>query len=125
MTHNVQMKRTAFLLTLVYFYILVSMEVGGHVLKHRGYVPTPATGHASNHAADHSDHPADHHAAQHPSVLCALMCAVSTGLPATDSPLNVSVPLSLERWVHALEPHHRNAFFASLYARPPPVSFNI
>ena len=124
-------RQTALALALAYFYVplFMSMEVGGHILNHShhaGRPSAPAVGHTAGDASHHATTPTTPDpATAHTSAICTLMCAVATGLPATDSPLNAAPHLSSESLFTPHEADHRPAVFASLYARPPPVSSNI
>jgi len=119
-------RQTALALALAYFYVplFMSLAVGGHLLNAHGHRSASAVGHTAGHTSSHDATTPDH-ATQHPSALCTLMCAVLVGLPATDSPLNAAPHLSSESLFTPHEADHRPAVFASLYARPPPVSSNI
>jgi len=101
-TRKSQIKQTALLLTLVYFFLSSYMMIGveRHVLGHE------------HHA---------HHAAQHSSFICAWMCSASTFVHSTDQDLDQSSRFSFESLTGFIERFLSNLTIFSFFIRPPPI----
>ena len=98
-----QIKQTALLLALVYFFLSSYMTIG-----------------VERHALEHQHHA--NHAARHASFICAWMCGASTFVHSTDQDLDQSFRLSFASLPGFIERFVRNLTIFSFHIRPPPIS---